>query len=118
MSRPTLADIAIAIMICDAIESIPGFGATWGYSHVDGSDQAFALASRTRRRSSGWADASARLRVIQNRRLVELSKEIADRSAGSPIAQYHAARVLAEAVGAVDHGVEAVRLRELARGRA
>ena len=38
--------------------------------------------------------------------------------AGSPIAQYHTARVLAEAVGAVDHGVEAVRLRELARGRA
>lgn len=38
--------------------------------------------------------------------------------AGSPIAQYHAARVLVEAVGAVDHGAEAVRLRELARGRA
>ena len=38
--------------------------------------------------------------------------------AGSPIAQYHAARVLAEAVGAVDHGVEAVRLRDLERGRA
>ena len=39
-------------------------------------------------------------------------------SAGSPIAQYHTARVLAEAAGAVDHGAEAVRLRELARGHA
>ena len=39
-------------------------------------------------------------------------------SSERPIAQYHTARVLAEAVGAVDHGVEAVRLRELVRGRA
>lgn len=38
-------------------------------------------------------------------------------SSDRPIAQYHTARVLAEAVGAVDHGAEAVRLRELARAK-
>lgn len=80
MSRPTLADIAIAIMICDAIDMIPRFGATWGYVDIDGNDRAYSLAFRTRSKSPSWPGASLKLRRMQHRRLAALAKAINARS--------------------------------------
>lgn len=72
--KPSLPDIATAIMICEAVDTIPGFAVTWGYVDLGDDGRAYSLAQRTRNSSSSWSDAAAKLRRTQHRRLVALAK--------------------------------------------
>ena len=78
--RPSLPDIATAIMICDAINMIPGFAVTWGYDHLGDDGRAYDLARRTHRKATSWPDAATKLRQMQHRRLAALAKAINARS--------------------------------------